>query len=431
MWTSSSWVASGARLPSAPAFTRLAARLVTGKPQLEHPAPPRLGPVAAPLSLQYRRHGKAVIARVTWKVEPPEPSPGAEGQPARFGKGGTARKPQMDATAFSLKDKAAVHANLSEFQRSRLTGREVDVTSGNIQLLASLKGVSNPKALDYLGSHDEIETDVKRDLSGICLAAATLVGYISVGVVAFSYVLGDWDVSDSLWFTLTTLTTVGYGDLVPNTPELKVFTILYILAGACITASALGVVLASVAHSLTSHLEASEDEQRARSLEILSQALIQQAEVREARADPQKSHPSAPAIPLQPSHSSLADSHAELRPSFILVRELVWLTSLLIAGGCCVHFLEPESFPSVLDGIYFASVTMSTVGFGDIVPQTEIARILTVLLVPLAVFAFAQSAESIAESFEMAAIRAREKQLMMKPLDLGDLLRMDLDKNGA
>mmetsp|Transcript_1898 Transcript_1898/g.5539 ORF Transcript_1898/g.5539 Transcript_1898/m.5539 type:complete len:143 (-) Transcript_1898:28-456(-) len=73
---------------------------------------------------------------------------------------------------------------------------------------------------------------------------------------------------------------------------------------------------------------------------------------------------------------------------------------------------------------------MSTVGFGDIVPQTEIARILTVLLVPLAVFAFAQSAESIAESFEMAAIRAREKQLMMKPLDLGDLLRMDLDKNG-
>ena len=64
------------------------------------------------------------------------------------------------------------------------------------------------------------------------------------------------------------------------------------------------------------------------------------------------------------------------------------------------------------------------------VPHTETARILTLLLVPLAVFAFAQSAESIAESFELSEIRARERELMTKPLDLGDLLRMDLDKNG-
>ena len=38
-------------------------------------------------------------------------------------------------------------------------------------------------------------------------------------------------VLDSLYFSVTTLTTVGYGDFFPKTDAGKMFTIFYILAG--------------------------------------------------------------------------------------------------------------------------------------------------------------------------------------------------------
>ena len=36
----------------------------------------------------------------------------------------------------------------------------------------------------------------------------------------------------SLWFSVMTLLTVGYGDLIPSTAASKLFTILYVLVGA-------------------------------------------------------------------------------------------------------------------------------------------------------------------------------------------------------
>ncbi len=41
----------------------------------------------------------------------------------------------------------------------------------------------------------------------------------------------DWTVIESLYFSVVTLTTVGYGDLHPTTAGTQIFTILYILTG--------------------------------------------------------------------------------------------------------------------------------------------------------------------------------------------------------
>ena len=50
------------------------------------------------------------------------------------------------------------------------------------------------------------------------------------GTMFYSSVEG-WSILDSLYFSIVTLATVGYGDLSPKTSAGKIFTIVYLLVG--------------------------------------------------------------------------------------------------------------------------------------------------------------------------------------------------------
>jgi voltage-gated potassium channel len=45
------------------------------------------------------------------------------------------------------------------------------------------------------------------------------------------------------------------------------------------------------------------------------------------------------------------------------------------------HPINPDKFKTFLDAFYFSVATMTTVGFGDITPTSEIGRLLTVLMI--------------------------------------------------
>jgi voltage-gated potassium channel len=76
---------------------------------------------------------------------------------------------------------------------------------------------------------------VARDPEGKVLlaGAATMV---AVGTVAY-HLLEGWSFLDSLYFSVVTLATVGYGDLHPTTVPAKLFTVGYILLGIGILAA--------------------------------------------------------------------------------------------------------------------------------------------------------------------------------------------------
>ncbi len=61
---------------------------------------------------------------------------------------------------------------------------------------------------------------------GLVLCLAILLS----GTVFYSSVEG-WHWLDALYFSATTLSTVGFGDLAPVTPIGKVFTVIYIFVG--------------------------------------------------------------------------------------------------------------------------------------------------------------------------------------------------------
>ena len=60
----------------------------------------------------------------------------------------------------------------------------------------------------------------------VFLVVITLLG----GTIFYSSVEG-WTIVDAFYFSVTTLTTVGLGDLAPTTTMGKLFTVIYIFAG--------------------------------------------------------------------------------------------------------------------------------------------------------------------------------------------------------
>lgn len=48
---------------------------------------------------------------------------------------------------------------------------------------------------------------------------------------SFYHIFEGWSWIDSIYFSVITLTTIGYGDLAPTTPLSKIFTMVYIFVG--------------------------------------------------------------------------------------------------------------------------------------------------------------------------------------------------------
>lgn len=71
--------------------------------------------------------------------------------------------------------------------------------------------------------------DVARDPTKQKLVSSVIV-LIVTGTVVYSVIEG-WSIVDALYFSVVTLTTVGYGDYTPQTVVGKLFTVVYVLAG--------------------------------------------------------------------------------------------------------------------------------------------------------------------------------------------------------
>lgn len=77
----------------------------------------------------------------------------------------------------------------------------------------------------FIGSLAAVVRDVHTRAIGLAL-----IGLLATGTVFYTIVEG-WDPLDSLYFSVISLATVGYGDFTPTTDIGKIFTIFFVLAG--------------------------------------------------------------------------------------------------------------------------------------------------------------------------------------------------------
>ena len=96
--------------------------------------------------------------------------------------------------------------------------------------------------LDFF--EDLTETISGKDFQGLLILVILV---ILAGTMSYSFFEG-WNLIDSLYFTVVTLTTVGFGDFAPKTDFGKLFTVAYLFIG-------LGLIFAFINQTAKTALE--------------------------------------------------------------------------------------------------------------------------------------------------------------------------------
>ena len=58
---------------------------------------------------------------------------------------------------------------------------------------------------------------------------------------------------------------------------------------------------------------------------------------------------------------------------------LILTISYIIISALVIFNVEPDSFDSLFEAVYWATISLTTVGYGDIYPVTEVGRIITMI----------------------------------------------------
>lgn len=88
-------------------------------------------------------------------------------------------------------------------------------------------------------------------------ALPVVAGALILSGTIFYWRVEDWTIVESLYFSVVTLTTVGFGDFAPTTAGAQIFTIFYILTG-------IGVFVALLASVAQQYIEQKSESPSAR-----------------------------------------------------------------------------------------------------------------------------------------------------------------------
>jgi len=204
-----------------------------------------------------------------------------------------------------------------------------------------------------------------------------------LSTLAFAYAEG-LTFLDALYFTSITLSTVGYGDVTPQTVMGKLLVILSIVLGIAFIAAALTIVTNYTLQK-------------------------QEKALRKALASGQTNTTSGL------SHSSL---------SILMVLGMIAVSSIL--------FILLEDM-ALVDAVYFAVVSCSTVGYGDFAPKNNYTKVIASILALVGTVIFVNGLSSLSSpllaSLERERLARKLKKLTGKH-KVEKLAELDEDGDG-
>ncbi|XP_057441019.1 two-pore potassium channel 1-like isoform X2 [Lotus japonicus] len=227
----------------------------------------------------------------------------------------------------------------------------------------------------------------------LCLAV-----YVGVGALAFYLVrnqikgLKTNRFLDALYFTIVTMTTVGYGDLVPNSNLTKLLACAFVFSGMAVV----GLILSKAADYLVEKQEA---------------LLVKAMHMREN---------------FGPSEILKEIETNKTRYKFLLV--LLLLLVLITVGTIFLVSVEKLDF---VDAFYCVCSTITTLGYGDKSFSTQAGRVFAVIWILIGTITVAQFFLYMAELNTESRQKELAKWVLERKITHLDLEAADLDDDGT
>ncbi|KAG7353547.1 ion channel [Nitzschia inconspicua] len=239
------------------------------------------------------------------------------------------------------------------------------------------------------------------------------VVYFAMGVLAYSFLLDTkWHIVDSLYFSVVIFTTVGYGDLCPNTTQGQMFTIFFAIYGIIILGIFLGILGDMMVERQQHKRQNSMEKARRQYLQTFQHGTYQQGN--------------------HPSMETMQEENPVVESCFKIYCEVclknIWAIVILFAVAIPVILIEKWDFAK---GIYWMVITSTTIGLGDETPSQALSKGLCILYIPLAVYLVGRFLGLVATTFLDQQSRKAEQQFLNRALTLSDIKRMDLNDDGG
>jgi len=225
--------------------------------------------------------------------------------------------------------------------------------------------------------------------------------YLAIGAVTFSYILSDkWTVIDSMYFAVVTFTTCGYGDVHPVDAVGMIVTIIFLLGGVI----ALGFVLGIIGQNLLG--------MNSTRRKCKEQNFINRLWAGEATKLTQ----------------NIPDDNDSISKEIIEILKNVGPYFFLIIG--CSLFIGFMEGWDIVTSIYYCVVTATSVGYGDIAPETQSMRLFAVLFIPFSVAVMAEFVARVAALYIDRKVHESEQEFLSRKMTVKDFENMDTDGNG-
>ncbi|KAJ8431717.1 hypothetical protein Cgig2_028499 [Carnegiea gigantea] len=200
---------------------------------------------------------------------------------------------------------------------------------------------------------------------------------------------------DALYFSVVTLCTIGYGDIIPDTTFSKLFTSVFILVGFGFIDILLNGLVTYVLDMQEEVLLGSVDQNKFNKM------------IKDYIIDTEK---------------------GRMRIRIKMCSALGVVVICLATGTVTVHFVEGMTW---VDSFYLSVTSVTTVGYGDYAFKTAAGRCFAVIWLLASTLAVARAFLYITEYRIEKRNRIMARKVLQKKFTLGDLMAADMDHDGS
>jgi len=249
------------------------------------------------------------------------------------------------------------------------------------------------------------------DMVPMYISIALVLGYLVAGTLFYTFAPrelndagtdmdhADAGFVDGFYYTVVSLTTVGYGDVVPYTPAAKLISIFFLFTGVGVLGYCIGFALDTLGRL------AAEKEQVQKAKEMAAAEEKERMSLDESRVVYATNSDGTERTPFREKVSEFFGEALVMQAIGMLIMMVLGMVLMYIDGGPAAPPGSPQASNSslprhnatIVDSLYFASVSITTVGYGDFTPVTKAGKILCSLYLFIATALFGAIVGTIAQ----------------------------------